>query len=410
MILSKNSISASIFYLIFLLCISTGSVAQHKEISFKHLSTVDGLSNFTVFSIAQDRQGFMWFGTMDGLNRFDGRQIRTYRVNEKNPYSLGNNLVYSLLCSSDSGLWVGTGEGLYYYDFYHDNFHSVPIIDQYGNQFEDLEIKSLMLDETFMWIGTSKGAFKFDLSEEQLIDFADKNIEVITETIESIHKSSDSTIWMGGKQGLFSFKNGQLSRIENDPKSKYNLLSNIISIISDEQGRVWFGTMDLEAGLMIYDPKTKLFEEINTDQGYIPHNKVNCLYRFADGKIWAGTTWGLSIIDAKSYDSKLLLYERRDPGSISQNSIRDIFQAENGVIWIGTYSGGVNYFEERSQLIQHETNIYENEYSLNFNIVSSIYEDKNKNLWIGTEYGGVNIFNRSDRTYKVFKKQNEPTV
>ena len=137
----------------------------------------------------------------------------------------------------------------------------------------------------------------------------------------------------------------------------------------------------------------------------MPHNKVNCLYRFDDGKIWAGTTWGLAIIDEKTYDARHLLYERRDPGSISQNSIRHIFKGDNDIIWVGTYSGGVNFFDVRSQLIRHETNIYENENSINFNIVSSIFEDRRGDLWIGTEYGGVNILDRRSNTYRVLKNK-----
>ena len=115
-----------------ILFFNTIGVAQYQQISFKHLSTVDGLSNFTVLSIAQDRQGFMWFGTMDGLNRFDGNQIKTYRLNKEDPYSLGNNLIHTLLCTSDSGLWVGTSQGLYYYNYLYDNFHAVAIDDDTG--------------------------------------------------------------------------------------------------------------------------------------------------------------------------------------------------------------------------------------------------------------------------------------
>ena len=385
------------------------AVAQDQQISFKHLSTVDGLSNFTVFSIEQDNRGFMWFGTMDGLNRFDGKQIRTYRLNKDNPYSLGNNMVHTLLCTSDSGMWVGTGLGLYYYDFFHDDFHSIPIVTTVGDSIEDVEIKTLVQDQNIIWIGTSHGLFKYDLINEHLVnDWNKGENNTITTTIEVIHITNDGRVWIGGEQGLLTFQNENLVRIENDESLKYNDETNVISINSDSKGRIWFGTLDRETGLMIYDPENGNFIDLNAQDGYLPHNKVNCLYTFRDGKVWAGTTWGLSIIDQDDFTSQKLLYERQNPRSISHNSIRDIYQGKDGIIWIGTYSGGVNYFDTRSQLIRHETNIYQNRFSLSFNIVSSIFEDNNKDLWIGTEYGGLNILNHSDKSYRVLRRNENP--
>lgn len=398
-------------YSAILLCftfINKTSIAQRQQISFKHLSTVDGLSNFTVLSITQDKQGFMWFGTMDGLNRFDGKQIRTYRHSHTGMYSLGNNFVHSLLCTSDSGLWVGTGQGLYYYDYHHDDFHPVPILNDHGDFMEDLEIKTMIHDDDFIWIGTSHGLFKYDLMNASIISYFSEAQSILTETVESLHQSDDGTIWIGGKQGLMFIRDDKLLRVENDADKKYTDETVVISINSDTKGNIWFGTLDRETGLIIYNPENQTFKDLNASDGYLPHNKVNCLYRFDDGKIWSGTTWGLSIIDQADYTSQILMYERQNPKSISHNSIRDIFRGEDGIIWIGTYSGGINYVDTRSQFIRHTSNIYQNEYSLSFNIVSSIYEDGNQNLWIGTEYGGLNVLSKKDKTFTVLRRNSSP--
>ncbi|MDN5212973.1 two-component regulator propeller domain-containing protein [Fulvivirgaceae bacterium BMA12] len=407
--LQNGTISKFLLVAVTLLSIYSVAAAQDQQIAFRHLSTVDGLSNFTVLSITQDRQGFMWFGTMDGLNRFDGKQIRTYRFDKDDPYSLGNNLVHALLCTSDSGLWVGTGQGLYYYDYHHDSFHTVPVPDVEGAGIEDLEIKSIIQDQQHIWLGTSQGLFRYNLKSEQFDPYLKQGAKnIITETVEAIHKADDGGIWIGGKQGLLLYKNGNLVEIEIDRDLKYQDKTNVISINSDETGRIWFGTLDQDAGLIIYDPVKEKFTDLNTRDGFIPHNKVNCLYKFDAGKIWVGTTWGLSVIDQNNFSSQHLFYERQNPGSISHNSIRDIYQGEDGIIWIGTYSGGVNYFDTRSQLIRHHTNIYQNKYSLSFNIVSSIFEDSHKDLWIGTEYGGLNVLSRSDKTYSVLRRSKDP--
>ena len=381
---------------------------QQGEISFKHLSTVDGLSNFTVLSIAQDQQGFMWFGTMDGLNRFDGKQVRTYRYDADMTYSLGNNLIHSLLCTSDSGLWVGTSQGLYYYQYYHDDFHLVPILDHKGDTIRELEIKAMINDGNLIWIGTSHGLFSYDLVNATVVPYLD-NVQgnIIYETVEALHRSDDGSVWIGGEQGLFKFHKGKLNRIKNDVNQKYSDDSNVISINSDKDGNIWFGTLDLETGLLIYNPQNDEFIDLNARDGYLPHNKVNCLYRFNDGNIWAGTTWGLSIINQTDHTAQILLYERQNPESISHNSIRDIFEGKDGIIWVGTYSGGINYFDSRSQLISHTTNIYQNNYSLSFNIVSSIFEDRSGDLWIGTEYGGLNILNKEDHTFSVLRRNSD---
>lgn len=383
--------------------------AQHKEIAFKHLSTIDGLSNFTVFSIAQDHQGFMWFGTMDGLNRFDGKHIKTYREDPDDLNSIGNNFIYSLQISSDSGLWVGTNRGLYYYDFYYNSFSSIPIVDSTGNNNVNIIIRSLLLDENWLWIGTNKGLFKYDLTENKFPQF-DRDVDKGDQpagTVYALYKSQDGIIWIGSDQGLTRYDNGIFSKIDLNKNSKRDIPEIVISIISDKKGRIWLGTQGLQTGIIIYDPIKKTVEELNESNGHLPYNRVNCLYRFENGNIWAGTTWGLSIIDPKTYESNFIVHRRHDPGSISQNSIKYIYQDQNGLIWISTYSGGVNYFDAKSQKITSFTHNSDDENSLNYNIVSCIFEDGQNDLWIGTEYGGVNIFSNTDKTFKVLKKETD---
>ncbi|MCK5468993.1 MAG: hypothetical protein KAI99_10790, partial [Cyclobacteriaceae bacterium] len=406
--MSNRPISPTIFFVLFLICISAGSVAQQSGINFKHLSTVDGLSNFTVLSIAQDHQGFMWFGTMDGLNRFDGEHIKIYREEPDDPNSLGNNFIWSLLCSSDSGLWVGTYRGLYYYDFYHDNFHLIPIIDGIGNKNIAMEIRSLLVDENWLWVGTNRGLFRYDLFLEKIIPFEvdiNEHDRPIGNVI-ALEKSNDGTLWIGDEKGLMKYQNGKFNRIDIEINSQHNVSFQGLGISIDNTGKVWFGTHNLELGLIIYDPETKSSITLSKKDGYLPHNRVKSLFRFPDGNIWLGTRWGLAIINEKTYDSRHIIHERYDPGSISHNSIRQIFQSKSGVIWIGTYSGGVNYIDPESQRIAHFTDKYNNENSINFNIVSTIFEDKNKNFWIGTEYGGgVNIYDPSTGRFHVIKKE-----
>ncbi len=351
----------------------------------------------------------MWFGTKDGLNRFDGEHIKIYKEDTDDPNSLGNNFIFSLQCSSDSGLWVGTSRGLYYYDFYHDSFNAIPIIDSAGNSNANFTVMSLMLDENWLWIGTNKGLFKYDLIENEFPHFdteVDRGDQPVG-TVFALYKSQDGTMWIGSDQGLTRYKNGIFSKIDLNRNSKRDDPEIVISIISDEEGRIWIGTQGLQTGIMLYGPVKKTVEELNENNGHLPYNRVNCLFRFENGNIWAGTTWGLSIIDPNTFESNFIVHRRQDPGSISQNSIKYIYQGQNGLIWVGTYSGGVNYFDAKSQKITHFTHNSDDENSLNYNIVSCLFEDGQNDLWVGTEYGGVNIFSNIDKTFKVFKKETD---
>ena len=199
MIISKKTIVFAVFILQDLFSGFPGITAQNIEINFNHLSTVDGLSNFTVLAIAQDHRGFMWFGTMDGLNRYDGKNIKIYKEDPDVPYSLGSSYIWSLLTASDSGMWVGSNRGLYYYDYYHDNFHPIPIIDDNGKEVFNLSIRSLLADDNILWIGTDQGLYRYDLGHMSFIPFEGKIIEDNQPLgkIIALERAEDGKIWIG---------------------------------------------------------------------------------------------------------------------------------------------------------------------------------------------------------------------
>jgi signal transduction histidine kinase/ligand-binding sensor domain-containing protein/DNA-binding response OmpR family regulator len=405
MMISKKTIVFSIFSSLFLVGAYAGLKSQNTEIKFKRLSTVDGLSNFTVLAIAQDHRGFMWFGTMDGLNRYDGKNIKIYMEDPEVPYSLGSSYIWSLLTAGDSGMWVGTNRGLYYYDYNHDNFHPIPIMDDDGQEVLNLSIRSLLVNEMILWIGTEQALYRYDLDNTNLIPF---DREIIDDNrpvgkIIALEKSKDGNIWIGDSHGLLTFQDGTFTRIAIQNNSGKDTVLQGLGITFDGTGRVWFGTDNADMGIIVYDPVNQSQIILSQQDGYFPHNRVKSFFRFPDGNIMLGTRWGLGMINETTYEHRHFLHDPYDPGSISHNSIRQIFQSRNGIIWFGTYSGGVNYFDPKSQMISHFKQRHNDENSLNFNIVSYIYEDKDKKLWIGTEYEGINIFDPEDRSFRVIK-------
>jgi signal transduction histidine kinase/ligand-binding sensor domain-containing protein/DNA-binding response OmpR family regulator len=408
MIISKKTIVFAVLILQFLLSGFPGVTAQNNEITFKHLSTVDGLSNFTVLAIAQDHRGFMWFGTVDGLNRYDGKNIKIYKEDPDVPYSLGSSYIWSLLTAGDSGMWVGSDRELYYYDYYHDNFHLIPILDDKGKEVPNLSIRSFLLSEKILWIGTNRGLFRYDLANMSFIpyDLANGEDNRPVGKVIDLQKSANGTIWIGDSHGLLTFQDGTFTRISIKNISGQDTVLQGLGMAFDSAGRVWFGTDNADMGIIVYDPVNKSQIILSQQDGYLPHNRVKSFFRFQDGDILLGTLWGLGMINETTYENQHFLHDPYDPGSISHNSIRQIFQSSNGIIWFGTWSGGVNYYDPKSQTISHFRKRHNDENSLNINIVSFIYENKDKKLWIGTEYGGINIFDPEERSFRVLK--NEP--
>jgi len=408
MIISKKAIVFTVFISRFLLGVFPGATAQNVEINFNHLSTVDGLSNFTVLAIAQDHHGFMWFGTMDGLNRYDGKNIKIYREDPDVPYTIGSSYIWSLLTAGDSGMWVGSNRGLYYYDYYHDNFHPVPILNEKGKEVFNLSIRSLLAGDNILWIGTDQGLYRYDLGHMSFIPYEGKNIKDNRPLgkIIALKRSEDGKIWIGDSHGFLTFQEGTFARIPIQNSSGENVMLQGLGMAFDSNDKVWFGTDNTDIGIIVYDPVNKSQIILSQQDGYLPHNRVKSFFRDADGNMLLGTRWGLGMINETTYENQHFLHDPYDPGSISHNSIRQIFQSSNGIIWFGTYSGGVNYYDPKSQTISHFRKRHNDENSLNINIASFIYENKDKKLWIGTEYGGINIFDPEERSFMVLK--NEP--
>lgn len=223
--------------------------AQYIEYAFRHISTIDGLSNITVLSITQDKQGFMWFGTMDGLNRFDGEQIKVYREDPEESFSLGSSYIWSVLCTPDSNIWVGTNRGLFLYDFIHDNFNPISVKNSNGDPIF-MSVRSLFQQNDILWIGTESGVFKYDLKNERFIAFDDKTeyqkqigIVYCFLTLES------DELWVGSAQGLFKQSGNNLISIQLSEYADRNLI--VRSITKDSKGNVWLGTDNPDVGLII---------------------------------------------------------------------------------------------------------------------------------------------------------------
>lgn len=381
-----------------------------ENIDFNHLTSENGLSNNSVLSIAQDGQGFIWLGTTNGLNRYDGSQIKIYTAGGAQGFGLSSNNILSLFRDSRRQLWVGSSGGLNYYNDEKDRFEKItlPVSGPVAVNciFEDRQQR--------LWIGTSKGAFALSATRERIACFVTPGKQNLAGgMVKSIFQDRAGSIWMGSTTGLVRmWQTGNRLYYESfshDPANSKSLSSdNISAICEDRAHHLWIGTQN--SGLNLYEPATRTFMQFakgNGPQGLV-HNNIRTLMAQNDSSLWIGTQEGLSILNTRTWQTVSFQNEGGDPKSLSQNSIYSLYKDANGSVWIGTYFGGAN----RVDAFTTGFRVMHNDGSPNAipnNVVSSILEDHNTDLWIGTEGGGLVLYNRRNGQFNVFKNNgNDP--
>ncbi len=379
--------------------------AQQREISFKHLSTNEGLSNFTVLAISQDSYGFMWFGTQDGLNRYDGETIVTYRNIPGDSSSLGDNHVWALACQGDTGIWVGTQRGLFFYDYSSESFGELNL--HAFNGVDHINVRSFTLTQDWLYIGGGPGLLRYNLKKKEFVPFREGSEDPYARlgTILDIFRDKNEIIWLASdSRGLVKLENNEFTTINLDLKGNDQYRISGRSVTVDTLGRVWLGTENFETGIVIYDTRKQVSDFLSTQNSILPQNQVRTLKRIG-GNIWVGTREGLAIIDETQLVGEVIVNNKYDPYSLSNNSVRPIFQDQDGNVWVGTYSGGINFFNANSQRITHFTDKGLKGSSLSYNIISCIYQDLNGELWFGTENRGISIYNPRTAKYRYLVRQ-----
>lgn len=399
-----------------LLFFAIGANAQKNNISFNHLTVENGLSQSSVLSITQDSMGFMWFGTKDGLNKFNTQNFEIYKYHRKDKSSLTSSMnINALLTDSKGNLWVGTQKGLNLYQPKTNSFQRFQYHEGEKNSLSNNVIRCIYEDrQGHIWVGTDSGLNKLVGKErfERYFTRADRPKGAVHHLIKAIHQDHNNVLWIGTLQGLNSMtpENGKYryQSYVHDAKRPESLGDNdIASILEDHQHNLWIGTHS--AGLELLDRSTGTFRHFRSRKGQansISSNVIRKMIMTRDGKLWVSTLNGINIIDVENHSVRVLNHHPDDPSSLNQNSIYDMMQDNAGSIWVGTYYGGVNVYHENSTPFrEYKSNTGKN--ALSSNVVSSVLEDKKHNLWIGTEAEGLNYYDRSTGKFNSFRHDPE---
>lgn len=382
-----------------LLFISGNTFSQNKY-RLKNISTTDGLSQNSVIAIHQDKFGQMWFGTRDGLNKYDGSRFTVFRNDVANKTSISNDILS--IEEDDSGkLWIGTYNGLNCYDPVNNTF------DRYLHDKKDHGINSNTIwcikkigDE--MWFGTSKGLSVYNRKTKQFasaLHSGTDNTSIPSNNILSILKTKKGQIWIGTTKGLCvltSRKNGKFS-FKNYPLNNIDVL-NVSAIAEDRFNNLWVGTKN--KGLLKFNTATNSFVSFLSDEKYKEiSSEIRALGIDKKGSVWIGAYDGIYILGEDKSIQKINNNSSNNNGNNNNNNsgiekVKSIFIDKKGSVWIGCYYKGVSMWDI-SNLNFSNYNQNSKKIPMSFDVVSSIVADKNQNVYFGTEGGGITIYNKN---------------
>ena len=434
--------------------LSQNSFAQNFDFKFDHLSTDHGLSSGAVECVFKDSKGYMWIGTRDGLNRYDGYTFTVFKYDSndgsisgnsittivedaegkiwigtlnngisvfdwntetfshyKNGYSgsqpLSDNRIHKILIDEENNILVATGGGL---DLYNRNSNSFEHIERSSDELKDFSSKSIhsIIQESpgFFWVRPDFGGVElFDLKNRSFERFVfDDFDKLIVNRLKPLFKDSNGLLWIGtGGNGVYRFDrhNNLFKHFKYDP-SVNKLNSNIItSFYEDNQNRIWIGTDG--GGINIYNPKTDTFSHINKNiykEESLSSDVILDIYEDNSEILWISTFGGGVNVFSKNKSKFKLFRQSVEINSLSNNSVIALHEGRDGTIWIGTDGGGLDKFNPSTETFQHFKHSKYNINTMSGNVIKSIYEDHLGYIWIGTYSAGLNRYNPSTQDVK----------
>ena len=384
-----------------------GNVSSQNKYRLKNISTTDGLSQSSVISIHQDKFGQMWFGTRDGLNKYDGSKFTIFRNDVTNKHSISNNDILSIEEDNTGKIWVGTYNGLNCYDPVKNTFTRY-LHTKNNHTISSNAIWSIKEIGEEMWFGTSKGLTVYNKKSNQFISVFHSDTDPTTvpsNNIITILKTKKGEIWIGTTKGLClltSRKNGKYV-FKNYPLNAVDQL-NVQAIAEDDSGNLWVGTKN--KGLLKFDKTTNAFVSFLSPENYREINTdIRSLAIDNQGSLWIGAYDGIYILGKDKSIQKI----NNSNNSNGIDKVKSVFIDRKGSVWIGCYYKGVNIWDI-SNVNFSNYNQNSKKIPMSFDVVSSIIADKNQNVYFGTEGGGVTIFNRNTEAISYINSKSGQTV
>jgi signal transduction histidine kinase/ligand-binding sensor domain-containing protein/DNA-binding NarL/FixJ family response regulator len=425
---------------------SQAAAVPLSNLRFTHLTTADGLSQSDIYAILQDHQGFMWFATQDGLDRYDGNTFVVYKNNPADPASISADLLQDLLEDDQGYLWIATnGGGVDRFDPKTQRFTRYQHDPNNSNSLSGDYVKSIAKDaHGYLWFGTANdGLDKFDPATGTFTHYRNDSDGRFVGTINSIIEDHQGDIWFTGTDGLYQLNphTGQTTRVSTTIYADY--------LHEDQDGNLWLLAWSPVVGLIKYDPQakqltqypivggaagvassqilddgqngfwvasslglyhfdrqterfTQQFQHDETNPDSLNDNYVVSIYQDRSGLLWVGTgTGGLNLLNFQQEQFGLNRHDPTDPNSFAPGAVTAIYEDPDGIVWVGYSPRALDRWDRKTGLVTHYVPGPANENSLGdgFN-VDTIYKDSQGYIWLGGWGGSLVRFDERSGQFK----------
>ncbi len=385
------------------LSVPPAAEADTRPIRFDRIGSKEGLSQATVVAIHQDRQGYIWLGTEDGLHRYDGLRMTVYTHDPRDPASLPNDAVLGIDEDADGNLWVATeGGGVAMLDRATDRFvrhrHRADEPDSLTSDY----VRTVRVDSRgHVWVGLREaGLDRLDPSSGRFTRFRHDPADpksLSDDRIYVLFEDRDAALWAGTNGGLNRIDpaTGECTRFVHDPADPGSLSDDRVrAIFEDAAGGLWVGT--LGGGLNRLDRATGPFTRFRhdpRDPSSLGDDRVRAILQDQAGRLWVGTSGGLNLRDERDGFSRYR-HDTADPFSLSDDHVMSLFEDRGGVLWVGTRSGGLNKWNPLTWQFGHHRRHPSDPGGLSHDNVTAFSEDAAGRLWVGSFGGGVDVMDR----------------
>ena len=383
--------------------ISTSYANIRESFNFKNITIEDGLSQSTVETIYQDSKGYIWIGTNDGLDRYNGYEFKHYKHDKYDKNSIANNYIVDIIEDKNGYIWVSTIGGLSRINPDKDEIKNYYSKEDSGNLSNSNLWQLLCTKDNRLIASTIDGLNVYDKNKDKFTRILYKEGELPSQYIYSLEEDINGHIWVGTDNGLV-----ELDKDLNIVKSYQDAIgdSDVYNVYDDSKGNIWVCTLDNGLFKINLDDKSVENYKNNNSKISIPSNNVRDIISDSEGKLWIATDKGLCTFDYER--EEFITYNKKSyqSNSLIDDEIFCLLKDSSGLIWIGTYSG-ISRFNPNSNFTHFKLDPYEDN-SISGNVIHGIYEDDDKTLWIGTNKSGVNIIN--GESIKHLNKENSNIV
>lgn len=381
------------------------TVSQKKipaSIRFSKIGSDDGLTQSTTYAITQDSLGFMWFGTEDGLNRYDGYEFITFRPISEDSHSLSDRWITTLLAEEDGNLWIGTRQGgLNFYNSTTGLFDRYRVDEKDSTSLSGDHVTVLFIDHLGrLWVGTTSGLNLMvkETANFQHYYFDDPNTQGSDQlTITAINEDEYGNLWVGtGTSGMFRLNpsSGVFEQFEYNPLDLNSISSNTIRrILPAGQNQFWVAT---DNGLNLFSPSDKSFfryQHSDEDTDSLADNRIRTMIVDRSGFLWLGTSTGLECFDI---DTSKFYHYRHDPmdlKSLGDGAVLSIFESTDNVLWVSTYGGYISKYSRGMDRFTFYHYSSQDPTTIDGNGIFKLFVDNQQFVWVATIDGGLNRLN-----------------